>query len=76
VLPCTAVFSLEVERGHKIAKVTAKNPGDPMAKIRLLDALDVLEGGVGDINCVCLDEVEEALLVFMTPLLCSWLGWH
>jgi hypothetical protein len=47
-----------------------------MAKILLLDVLDVLEGCVGNIHVVVLDEVEEELLVCWTPLLCFWLGQH
>ncbi len=47
-----------------------------MAKILLSDVLNVPERCVGDIKVVFLDEVEEALLVFGTPLLCFWCELH
>ncbi len=73
-----AVFSLEVERGCKIAKVTVEIFDVTMVKICLLDELDHFIRGVGDINVTSPDKVKEVFFVCFSPLLCFyfWLGWH
>ncbi len=67
----TVVFGLKVYRGCKIAKIVTEIFDVLMGKILPLDVLDILVGGVGDINVNFPDKVNRGIScpLFPTALL-------
>ncbi len=71
----TAVVDFQVPSGQKIAEVKAEIPLVAMLKMSPLHLVDILEGGVSNINQLPINKVVEEVPIGLPPVL-GCLCWH
>ena len=72
------LFNFEVPRCRIIAEITAEILFVAVPKMKVSDLIDILVGGVGNIDQLPVGEVGKKVPISLPPLLCSgsYLGWH
>ena len=64
------IFDFKVPRCRIIAEITSKILFVPVTKMKVSYLLDILVGGVGNINELPVDKVGKKVLIGLPPLHC------
>ena len=75
---CAAILDFEVPRCRIIAEITTEISLVAVPKMKVSYLLDILVGGVCDINELPVGEVGKKVPIGLPPVLCfgGCLGWH